>query len=51
MYDNDMIMSLKQKKITLKPRIKLNHNNALFNRSVDRYQLIQVTSTQVVSIV
>ena len=26
MYDNDMIMSLKQKKIKIKPRIKLNHN-------------------------
>ena len=25
MYDNDMIMSLKQKKIKFKPRIKLNH--------------------------
>ena len=26
MYDNDMIMSLKQKKIKFKPWIKLNHN-------------------------
>ena len=26
MYDNDLIMSLKQKKKKLKPRIKLNHN-------------------------
>ena len=26
MYDNDMIMSLKQKEIKLKPRIKLNNN-------------------------
>ena len=26
MYDNDMIMSLKQKKIKFKPRKKLNHN-------------------------
>ena len=26
MYDNDMIMSLKQKKIKFKPRIKLNRN-------------------------
>ena len=26
MYDNDMIMGLKQKKIKFKPRIKLNHN-------------------------
>ena len=26
MYDNNMIMSLKQKKIKFKPRIKLNHN-------------------------
>ena len=26
MYGNDMIMSLKQKKIKFKPRIKLNHN-------------------------
>ena len=26
MYDNDMIMSLKQKKRKFKPRIKLNHN-------------------------
>ena len=25
MYDNNMIMSLKQKKIKFKPRIKLNH--------------------------
>ena len=35
MYDNDNAL----------------FNNALFNRSVDHYQLIQVTSTQVVSIV
>ena len=26
MYDNDMIMSLKQKKIKFQPRKKLNHN-------------------------
>ena len=26
MYDNDMIMGLKQEKIKFKPRIKLNHN-------------------------
>ena len=26
MYDNNMIMSLKQKKIKFKPRIKLNHS-------------------------
>ena len=26
MYDNNMMMSLKQKKIRFKPRIKLNHN-------------------------
>ena len=26
MYDNNMIMSLKQKKIKVKPRIKFNHN-------------------------
>ena len=26
MYDNNMIMSLKQKKRKFKPRIKLNHN-------------------------
>ena len=26
MYDNNMIMSLKQKKRTFEPRIKLNHN-------------------------
>ena len=26
MYDNDMIMSLKQKKIKFKPRKKLKHN-------------------------
>ena len=26
MYDDDMIMSLKQKKRKFKPRIKLNHN-------------------------
>ena len=26
MYDNNMIMSLKQKKIKLEPQIKLNHN-------------------------
>ena len=25
-YDNNMVMSLKQKKINFKPRIKLNHN-------------------------
>ena len=25
-YDNNMVMSLKQKKIKFKPRIKLNHN-------------------------
>ena len=29
MYDNDMIMSLKQKKIKFKPRIKLNHNKCI----------------------
>ena len=27
MYDNDLIMSLEQKKIKFKPRINLNHNN------------------------
>ena len=26
MYDNNMVMSLKQKKIKFKPGIKLNHN-------------------------
>ena len=26
MYDNEMIMGLKQEKIKFKPRIKLNHN-------------------------
>ena len=26
MYDDDMIMGLKQEKIKFKPRIKLNHN-------------------------
>ena len=26
MYDNDMIMGLKQEKIKFKPRIQLNHN-------------------------
>ena len=26
MYDNDMIMGLKQEKIKFQPRIKLNHN-------------------------
>ena len=30
MYDNDMIISLKQGKIKFKARIKLNHSNAPF---------------------
>ena len=30
MYDNNMIMSLKQKKRKFEPRIKLNHN--IYNR-------------------
>ena len=29
MYDNNMIMSLKQKKRKFEPRIKLNHNSAI----------------------
>ena len=30
MYDNNMIMSLKQKKRKFEPRIKLNHNTYMF---------------------
>ena len=32
MFDNDMIMSLKQKKINFIPRIKLNHNMYLIEK-------------------
>ena len=32
MYDNDMIMGLKQEKIKFKPRIKLNHNMYMVTR-------------------
>ena len=31
MYDNNMIMSLKQKKRKFEPRIKLNHNIYIYN--------------------
>ena len=31
MYDNNMIMSLKQKKRKFEPRIKLNHNRVTYN--------------------
>ena len=34
MFDNDMIMSLKQKKINFIPRIKLNHNVYLIEKTL-----------------
>ena len=34
MFDNDMIMSLKQKKINFIPRIKLNHNMYLIEKNI-----------------
>ena len=34
MFDNDMIMSLKQKKINFIPRIKLNHNVYLIEKNI-----------------
>ena len=37
MYDNNMIMSLKQKKRKFEPRIKLNHNRYTETRSVEVY--------------
>ena len=33
MYDNNMIMSLKQKKRKFEPRIKLNHNTDISSRA------------------
>ena len=35
MYDNDMITSLKQKKMKFKPRIKLNHK--IYEKPKKRY--------------
>ena len=34
MFDNDMIMSLKQKKRNFIPRIKLNHNMYLIEKNI-----------------
>ena len=39
MYDNDMIMSLKQKKRKFEPRIKLNHNICMERHSLVRDNL------------
>ena len=35
MYDNNMIMSLQQKKRKFKPRIKLSHNNYKLDKIID----------------
>ena len=37
MYDNNMIMSLKQKKRKFEPRIKLNHNIYISIQSIHGY--------------
>ena len=37
MYDNNMIMSLKQKKRKFEPRIKLNHN--IYTSQVSRLRI------------
>ena len=42
MYDNNMIMSLKQKKRKLEPRIKLNHNIYILGDFFGMKQMVKI---------